>query len=60
MQITTTKLALKRLAFLVASAAITAVLSWATGEYQTTVAWPIIYLVLTTARDYLDKTIPNK
>ena len=60
MKVTTTNLALKRLAFLVASAALTAVLAWATGEYETSAFWPVIYFVLTTARDYLDKGIPNK
>lgn len=60
MQVTTTKLALKRLGFLVASAVITAVLTWATGEYQNAAWFPIVYFVLTTARDFFDKTIPNK
>ncbi len=60
MQVTTKNLALKRLGFLLASALITVLISWVTDEYQTAVFYPIIYLVLTTARDYLDKTIPNK
>lgn len=60
MKITTTNLALKRLLWIVVSAVITAVLSWATGEYQNAVWFPIVYLVLTTARDYFDKSIPNR
>ena len=60
MQVTTTKLALKRLGFLVASAVVTAVLAWATQEYQTAVFYPVIYFILTTARDFLDKSLPNR
>ena len=60
MQATTTNLALKRLLFLVLSAAITAVIAWFTQEYEAAAFYPVVYFLLTTARDYLDKTLPNK
>jgi hypothetical protein len=60
MKVTVTRLALKRLGFLVLSAALTAVLSWATQEYESAVFFPVIYWVLTTLRDLTDKSIPNK
>lgn len=60
MKITTQNLALKRLFWLVASAIVTAVLTWVTSEYQTAAFYPVVYFVLTTARDYFDKSLPNK
>lgn len=60
MQVTTTSLALKRLAFLVASAVITAILAWGTGEYANAAWFPMVYFALTTVRDILDKNIPNR
>ena len=59
MKITVTTLALKRLFFLVLSAVIGAVISWVSKEPSLATVSPIIYFVLTTARDYLDKSIPN-
>lgn len=59
MKLTTTNRAFKRLGFLIASAVITALISWASGEYQTSAIYPIVYFLFTTARDYLDKNIPN-
>ena len=60
MNITTKNLALKRLFWLVASAVITAVIAWVTSEYQTAAFYPVVYFLLTTARDYFDSSIPNK
>lgn len=60
MNVTTKNLALKRLFFLVLSAVITAVITWVTSEYQTAAVYPVVYFLLTTARDYLDKSFPNK
>jgi hypothetical protein len=60
MQVTTKNLALKRLLFLVLSAVITAVLAWVTQEYQTAAFYPVVYFLLTTARDFADKSFPNK
>lgn len=60
MQVTTKNLALKRLFWLLASALITAVLAWVSQEYQAAAFYPVVYFVLTSARDYFDKTIPNK
>ena len=59
MKVTVTKLALKRLAFLVASAVISAVIAWVSKEPSLQAIAPIVYFVLTTVRDYLDKSIPN-
>lgn len=60
MQVTTKNLALKRLLFLVLSAVVTAGITWLTQEYQTAAFYPVVYFLLTTARDYFDKTFPNK
>lgn len=60
MNVTTTNLAWKRLFWLVASGVVTAVIAWLTSEYETAAFYPVVYFLLTTARDYLDKTIPNR
>lgn len=57
---TTRSLALKRLGFLLASAVVTGLITFVTQEYQSAALYPVVYFVLTTARDYLDKSIPNK
>ena len=60
MKLSTQNLALKRLVWLAASALITALITWVTQEYQTAALYPVVYFLLTTARDYFDKSIPNK
>lgn len=60
MQVTTKNLALKRLFWLVLSAVITAVAAWVTQEYETAAFYPVVYFALTTVRDIVDKSIPNK
>lgn len=60
MKITTQNLALKRLFWLAASAVVTAAITWVSQEYATASFYPIVYFVLTTLRDYTDKSIPNK
>ena len=58
--VTTKNLALKRLFWLVVSAVITAATTWLTSEYKTAAFYPLVYMALTTVRDYLDKNIPNQ
>jgi len=60
MNVTTKNLALKRLFYLVLSAVITAVITWVTNEYQTAAFYPVVYFLLTTIRDFADKSFPNK
>lgn len=60
MKVTTTSLALRRLGFLIASAVLTALLTWVTGEYATAAWYPVIYFLLTTAKDFFNKELPNK
>ena len=60
MKTTTTKLALRRLAYMALSALCTAVLAWWQKDMADMSYTPLVYLILTTIRDYFDKTIPNK
>lgn len=57
---TTTKLLARRLLWILASALITGLITYFTGDYKDAAWYPVVYLVLTTARDFLDKSIPNK
>lgn len=55
---TTKGRAIERLAYLVASSIITAVIGWL-GNWNDTAWFPIVYFLLKTAGDYLNKNIPN-
>jgi hypothetical protein len=60
MKITTTNLALRRLAYMVLSALCTAVLAWLSKDMKDMAWTPVVYLLFTTLRDVLDKSMPNK
>lgn len=60
MKDSTTSRSLKRLGWLIASAVVTAVLAYLSSDWASAAWYPVVYWVLTTARDFADKSVPNK
>lgn len=60
MKVTTLNLALKRLFYILVSAIVTGVIAYVSKDYADMAWTPVVYFLLTTLRDWLDKSMPNK
>ena len=59
MKDTTLTRALKRAGWLVLSGALTAVLAYLTSDWNNTAWFPLVYFVVRTVRDFVDRSVPN-
>jgi len=60
MKDTTLTRALKRAIWLVLAGALTALLGYVTSDWASAAWYPLVYFVLKTAVDFVNRSIPNK
>lgn len=60
MKDTTLTRALKRALWLVLAGALTALLGYLTSDWANAAWYPLVYWLITTARDLVNKKIPNR